>query len=104
MLISGLLQGGGTELGLLLFGWKRYGTGVLMLAGAIGGVGNTVQWLTQYGGASYSFGNIVGYTVATLLSGAILAGLLPKWIDDALFRTGSLRNFEIGKQKRAFDQ
>ncbi len=103
-LISGLVQGGGAEVGLLLFGWKRYSTSVLMFAGAFGGVGNIIQWYFQYGGGQYSLVNQIGYIITTLISGAILGGLLPKWIDDALYRTGALRNFEIGKQKRALSK
>jgi energy-coupling factor transport system substrate-specific component len=97
---SGLLQGGGTEIGLLLFAWKRYDTGVLAFAAAVGGLGNTVQWFFQYGGSGYSHAVQLGYLVLTLVSGAVFAGLLPKWIGDRLNRAGSVRNFELGRQTR----
>lgn len=97
-IISGLVQGIGAEAGLALGGWKRYGAGMMMLSGALGGVGNTLQWYFQYGGNQYGTGTILGYLVLTLVSGAVLAGLLPKWIADALNRAGTLRNFEIGRQ------
>jgi energy-coupling factor transport system permease protein len=100
-LLSGLLQGGGMEIGFAIFTWKRYNAIILMLAGAIGGIGNFVQWYFQYGGNAYTFGNQVGYLLTTLLSGAILAGLLAKLVGDALYKTGVLRNFEIAKQMRA---
>ena len=100
-IISGLVQGAGAEAGLALGGWRRYGLGMMALSGAAGGIGNTLQWYFQYGGDKYSAGMAVGYLVTTMLSGAVLAGMVPKWIGDALNRTGVLRNFEIGRQSRA---
>lgn len=99
--ISGIVQGIGAEAGFALGGWKRYNVGFMMLSGALAGVGNTLQWLFQYQGDQYHIGTIIGYTVLTLISGAVLGGLLPKWIGDALNRTGSLRNFAIGKESQA---
>ncbi|MDQ0190028.1 ECF transporter S component [Alicyclobacillus cycloheptanicus] len=100
-MISGLIQGAGAEAGFAVTGWRRYGLGSMLLSGAIGGVGNVIQWLTQYQGYTYTLGNIIGYIVVTLVSGMVLAGLLPKLIGDALRRTGALRNFEIGRQHRS---
>jgi energy-coupling factor transport system substrate-specific component len=99
-IISGLVQGGGAELGLLLGRWRHWSAPWMMLSGAVGGVGNTLQWYFQYGGNHYAFGIVIGYLVTTLISGAIIAGLVPKWIGDALNRAGVVRNFEIGRQTR----
>jgi energy-coupling factor transport system substrate-specific component len=99
--LSGLVQGGGTEIGFMVWGWRRYNVSVMFVAAALGGIGNTLQWLFQYGGDKLSIGSELGYLVLTLISGGFFAGLLPKWIGDALYRTGSLRNFEIGKQMRS---
>ncbi len=98
--ISGLVQGAGSEVGFALGRWRHYNAGFMMLAGALGGVGNTLQYYFQYGGNKLAFGVMFGYFVTTVISGAILGGLLPKWIGDALNRTGTLRNFEIGRQAR----
>ncbi len=99
-LYSGLLQGFGAEIGFALFAWRKYDASVLMLAGALAGVGFSVQWYYQYGGHAYTVTTIILYLVLTMISGAILGGLLPKWIGDALNRAGILRNFEIGRQYR----
>lgn len=99
-LISGLLQGGGVEVGLLLFAWKRYGMGAIVFAAAVGGIGNSIQWVTQYKGYEYSIVLIVGYVVLTVISGAVIAGLLPVWIGNALKRSGVVRNFELGRQRQ----
>jgi energy-coupling factor transport system substrate-specific component len=100
-LLSGLLQGAGMEIGFAVFKWKRYDLSTLMLSGALGGLGYFVQWYFQYGGDAYTHWNQFGFLVTTLLSGAILAGVLAKLLGDALYKTGALRNFEIAKQKRA---
>jgi energy-coupling factor transport system substrate-specific component len=100
-LISGLFQGVGPEVAFALFGWRRYSWWVMALSGALGGAGADIQWYFQYQGYQYSHVVIVGYMLITIVSGAVLAGLLPKWIGDALLRTGVLRNFEIGRQAAA---
>lgn len=96
--LSGILQGLGAEIAFALFAWRRYNSGVMALSGVLAGVGYSVQWYFQYGGHGYHLSIIVLYTVFTMLSGAVLGGLLPKWIGDALKRTGTLRNFQIGQQ------
>lgn len=98
-MLSGLLQGVGAEIAFMMFAWRRYSSAIMMLSGALAGVGATLQWLFQYNGDHYSGSIIVLYSLFTLISGAVLGGLLPKWIGDALYRTGSLRNFEIAKSK-----
>jgi len=100
VIISGLAQGIGPELAFGAGRYKRYGYRTMMIAGALGGLGNSVQWYFEYQGYSYSIPIIIGYTVVTMISGAILAGVLPKLIGDALLRTGVLRNFEIGRDAR----
>ena len=101
VIISGLVQGAGAEAGFALGGWRRYNLGWMLLAGALGGVGNSVQYYFQYGGNKLAFGMMLGYVLTTMASGAVLGGWLPKVIGDALYRTGSLRNFEIARQRRA---
>lgn len=99
--LSGLLQGFGAEIGFMVFAWKRYDAWAMMLAGVLSALGFFPQWLIGYQGLSYPAGQIFGYGIFNLISGAVLGGLLAKWIGDALYRTGVLRNFEIGKQRRA---
>ncbi|WP_067927657.1 ECF transporter S component [Alicyclobacillus shizuokensis] len=98
--LSGVLQGLGAEVGFAMFRWRRYHLGVMMLAGALAGLGYSVQAYFQYGANSYAPGVLAGFVIVTMLSGAVLGGALPKWIGDALHRTGSLQNFEIARQVR----
>ncbi|GMA63449.1 ECF transporter S component [Alicyclobacillus fastidiosus] len=97
-LLSGLIQGIGAEIAFMIFGWRKYHWSVLMLSGALAGIAFSVQWYFQYGGHTYTASIVVLYTIITMISGAVLGGLLPKWIGDALKRTGVLRNFEIAKR------
>ncbi|WP_206918389.1 ECF transporter S component [Alicyclobacillus suci] len=97
-LLSGLVQGIGAEVAFLLFGWRKYHGSILMLSGALAGIAFSLQWYVQYGGHMYQASIVVFYTVITMVSGAVLGGLLPKWLADALKRTGVLRNFQIAKK------
>jgi energy-coupling factor transport system permease protein len=96
----GLAQGLGVELWFLLTRYRSYSLFSLMMAAAVGGIGNTIYSYFYYGVKDYSILMQIGYLVITMASGAVLAGLLPKWVGDALYRTGVLRNFEIAKQTR----
>lgn len=100
-IISGLVQGGGAEVGFMLTGYRKWNAWTAMLAGGVGGIGNILQWLFQYGGDKMAVGSIIGYSITTILSGAIVAGLFPKWVGDSLNKTGVLRNFPIGRQSRS---
>jgi energy-coupling factor transport system substrate-specific component len=97
-ILSGLLQGLGAEIGFALGRWRRYNMGMMMLAGALAGLGYCVQAYFQYGANKYDPSTLIGFVIVTMVSGAVLGGALPKWIGDALYRTGSLQNFEIAKQ------
>jgi len=102
--LSGIYQGAGAEIAFMLFAWRKYNTPVMLLSGALAGLGFSLQWLFYYKGDAYSLLTIVLYILLTLISGAVFGGLLPKWIGDALNRAGIVRNFELGKQTRAMGQ
>jgi energy-coupling factor transport system permease protein len=101
---SGLFQGVGAEIAFMLFAWRKYNAPIMMLSGVLAGIGYTIQWYYMYGGNQYAASVILLYTLFTVISGAILGGLLPKWIGDALNRTGVVRNFEIGRASRRVEQ
>ncbi len=101
---SGLIQGAFAEVAFMLFAWRRYNTPVLMLSGILAGIGFTIQWYFMYGGNKYSVLVVLLYALFTAISGAVFGGLLPKWMGDALSRTGVVRNFEIGRSARSVRQ
>ncbi|MAG35717.1 MAG: thiamine permease [Dehalococcoidia bacterium] len=99
VLISGLVQGLGAEVGFAAFRWRNYSWPVLMLAGALAALGG---WVQEY--LPYEYGALeVWMQVATvafrMLGGAVLAGLLTKGIVDALAATGVLHAFPAGRQR-----
>lgn len=95
----GIAQGLGVELGFAIGGWKRYSLGWMLFSTAMGGIGNYIYSYFYYGVNDYTPGLQIGYVIATLISGAVLAGLLSKLVGDALRRTGVLRNFAIAKEQ-----
>jgi energy-coupling factor transport system permease protein len=96
----GLAQGLGMELWFYITRYRSFSTLSLMAGAAIGGIGNTIYSYFAYGVNNYTVGMQIAYLLITMASGAILAGLLPTWVANALNRTGVLRNFEISKQNR----
>ena len=94
----GIAQGIFIELGFMMGGYRRYTLPWMLWATALGGVGNYIYSYFYYGVKDYTVSVQIGYLVVTMVSGAILAGLLSKWVGDAVKRTGALRNFEITKE------
>jgi len=99
LLISGLVQGGMTELVFALTGYRRYDLPTLMAAGAAAGVGSlVVDYLFWY--SDKTLGVLAIMLVARLISGAVLAGWLGKALGDALARAGALDAFAIAHDER----
>lgn len=99
VLVSGLLQGLGAELVFLVFGYKRWGWVVAMLAGALAAA---FEWVYEifvyYPGYGATFQGL--YLVFLAISGAVLAGLLGWLIVRALAKTGVLDRFASGREVR----
>lgn len=97
----GLVQGIGSEIAFALFIWRNYSWPVMLLNGALAGVGADILWYFTSGGNSYSHGIVVQYFLYTIISGAVVGGWLPKLIADAMNRAGILRNFALGRAAQA---
>ncbi|MCL5115806.1 MAG: ECF transporter S component [Firmicutes bacterium] len=93
----GLAQGIGIELGFMLGRYRHYGLGWLLFACGLGGVGNYIYSYFYYGVNQYSALNQIGYLVVTIVSGAVLAGLLSWVVGRGLKRTGVLQNFAVAR-------
>jgi energy-coupling factor transport system permease protein len=95
-LLEGLLQGIGAELVFAIFLYSSWRLGTAVLAGAAAGVGLTVfDLIVYYPGSGASFDWIYGIT--SVLSGAVIAGLLSWLVVRALARTGALSRFAAGR-------
>ncbi|MGF2949827.1 ECF transporter S component [Microbacterium alcoholitolerans] len=97
---AGLVQGLGAELIFLLFAYRAWTLPVAMLAGAgaalFGGVNNLILW---FAGSDAAFTTI--YLISTVVSGAVLAGLLGWLLARGLASTGALDRFGSGREVRA---
>ena len=94
LLLSGALQGIGSELPFALTRYRRFGWGVFAASGALG-AGLVFFW-TAYRFGWYGQDLLTLRLAVQVLSGIVLGGLLAKVIVRALERTGVLTNFAIG--------
>lgn len=93
---SGLVQGLGAELVFAAFLYRRWGLPVAMLAGAAAGVAMAINDLVlYYAGADAAFAIV--YTIAAIISGAVIAGLGSWLLVRAIARTGALNRFASGR-------
>lgn len=95
-LLSGLLQGLGVELVMALFFYRRFGAATAVAAGALAAVTEVAgyEWWSYWVG--YSWGWKFAYLGATVVSGAVLAGLLGWLLVRALAARGALGQFPAG--------
>ncbi|GEO25491.1 ABC transporter permease [Alicyclobacillus acidoterrestris] len=98
-LVAGLIQGIGAELAFCLFFYRGYHIVSCILSGVLASAAAVLQWYFQYGGNELTAGTEVAYIVIALCSGAVLGGILPKLVADALYKAGVLRNFAIARQR-----
>jgi energy-coupling factor transport system permease protein len=96
-LVSGLVQGLGAELVVAAFLYANYRVYVAVLAGAGAGlflaINDLILW---YPGSAAAFATI--YVACAVVSGAVLAGVLPWLAMRALARTGALSRFAAGRE------
>jgi energy-coupling factor transport system substrate-specific component len=89
VLLSGLVQGLGAELGFALFRYRRFTLAVALIAGALAGVGMGLNDNVNYN-AVWDGGWKTLYLLFGALSGAVIAGLLSWLAVRGLARTGAL--------------
>lgn len=98
-LLSGAIQGGGAELGFALGRYRHWTPPFAVLAGALAGVAAAIHDLVlYYPDTGADFWAI--YAVATVVSGAVLAGIGSWLLLRALVATGVLDAFEVGREQR----
>jgi energy-coupling factor transport system substrate-specific component len=96
-LLSGVVQGIGAEVVFALFLYANFKLYVAMLAGAGAGLALAINDLiVSYPGSDTPF--VVIYTVSSIVSGIVLAGLLSWLAVKGLARTGALSRFAAGRQ------
>jgi energy-coupling factor transport system substrate-specific component len=99
-LLSGLVQGLGAEIIFAIFLYTSWRLGTAILAGAASGLGLAILDLTlYYAGSKPEF--ITIYGVGSIISGAVIAGLLSWLVVRALAQTGALNRFAAGRTSKA---
>jgi energy-coupling factor transport system substrate-specific component len=97
-LISGALQGLGSELGFAAGLYRRWTLPFAVLAGALAGVLASIHDVIVYfRDADTTFWAV--FAATTVLSGAIVAGLGAWLLVRALVATGVLRDFAVGREQ-----
>ena len=99
IVIYGLVQGLGGELGFLLTGYRRFGWGTAVLAGVTAGLSTAILDTTLYYAATPLLGFKLPYTLFTVLSSVLLAGVGGLLLVRALARTGALSAFAAGRRR-----
>jgi energy-coupling factor transport system substrate-specific component len=99
-LIWGLIQGAGAELVFALFFYRSFRIWVAVLAGAGAGVAVGLLDTTFTSYAALDVGAKLTYFLSAVVSGAVLAGILPWLAVRGLAATGALSRFASGNQAR----
>jgi len=100
LIVSGMIQGLGAEAVFAATKWKNYSTWVLMAAGMGSSVFSFVWGFYVSGFAALSPGYVTAMFFVRLVSGALLAGLLGKYLSEGLAKTGALSSFPLGKEHK----
>lgn len=99
-ILSGFLQGFGAEIIFALFAYRNFSLLTSMLAGATAGAAAWVMEGITHGNFAKSATFLVTYGTSTLISGAVLAGLVPWLLYRALARSGALNELGSTHAKR----
>lgn len=98
-LVSGALQGAGAELAFALGLYRRWNLALAVLAGVLAGLFAAAHDIPlYYPDTGPEFWAVFG--VATMTSGALIAGLGAWLLLRALVATGVLRDFPVGREQR----
>ncbi|PYZ92245.1 thiamine permease [Salipaludibacillus keqinensis] len=98
LIISAAIQGLGAEAVFLATRYRNFSLYVLVLAGMSAAVFSYAWGWFQSGLAALTPGLIIATFSVRVISGALLAGLLGKYISDQLAQTGVLRGYALGKE------
>lgn len=98
LIIAGMIQGLGAEVVFAATGWKRYSVWILMAAGMGSSIFSFAWGYYLSGFAALSPTYVFWMFVIRLASGALIAGLLGKYISDTLAKTGVLNGMALGKE------
>lgn len=94
-LIVGIMQGFGAEIGFAVFAYRKWDLLSTTIAGAFAGIGcGLYYWITN---PAWSTVRASIYLGTSIISGAVLAGMVMYFLQVAIAKTGVLDRFESGR-------
>jgi energy-coupling factor transport system permease protein len=96
---AGLVQGLGAELVFAALLYRRFGLGAAILAGVASGVAMAVNDLIVWYAATITPVFAAVYVAASIVTGAVLAGVVSWALVRALAAAGALSRFEAGRER-----
>lgn len=100
VVITGLIQGAGTECGFAAFRYKKWNLASMSLAGILSGIFIYIYELFYLQYYMLSPMMHVGHLLIRSVSAVIFAAIICKLIGDGLAKTGVMRNYAIGQAVR----
>lgn len=95
------VQGLGAEIAFAVFLYRKWNLGTTVLSGALSGVGCwAYSFFTNLQAIDVGKTYGVVYLLATVVSGALIAGVAMWYLYIAIAKTGALDNFESGRRIR----
>ena len=88
LLLTGLVQGAGSEVPFALTRWKRYSLPVVMASGAVTSVFSFVYTWIRFGYGELAVGLVITMFAIRVISGIVLGGLLGRFLAGAVHQTG----------------
>lgn len=98
IIVYGLVQGIGAEVGFALLRYRRFGLAAALLAAVTAGVSTAVLDLTYYY-STWPLPWMGSYLGLTVLSSMLLAGLGGWFLVRALAASGALSSFPVGQRR-----
>lgn len=100
LILTGIVQGAGSEAVIATFRWKRFDALVLTLSGVGAALASFAYTWIRFDYGALAPGLLVAMLALRVLSGAVLGGWLGWWLAQALHRTGALSGLPIDRAKR----
>lgn len=101
VVITGLIQGAGIELGFAVFGYKRWNLASMTLSGILAAVFIFCYELYYLNYITLALNLILVQLAVRFASAFVFAGVICKLAGDGLARTGVVRNYAIGSTIKA---
>lgn len=96
VLISGLMQGVGCEIGFAMFRYRRFDTLSMCMSGIMAAVVSFLWGFVQSAYALITPGMLVAMLAVRIVSAVVFAGLISKLAGQGLAKTGVLKSYALG--------